>query len=134
MSRTIRRKNGCHHFWPGHNAFNPYSCGYRTIKVEDGVEYIEVFTRIRKSWQLVVDWVPVSEFVEAEKKAYYQRWGRFEHRDKKVLRHYSKSLKQAYNRAGRNEKRKQLHRLFKDPESDYLFETEYQKGILWDFT
>lgn len=133
MSRTIRRKNGCHHFWPGHNSFNPYHYNYRGCKTEDGVTYIQVFTRLRKSWELVVSWVSAEQFVEEEREAYYQRWGRFEHRDKKVLRQYSSSMKRAYNRAGRNEKRKQLHNLSKDPEADFMLETAYQKGIRWSF-
>ena len=133
MSRTIRRKNGCHHFWPGHNSFNPYHYNYNGCKTEDGVTYIQVVTRLRKSWELVVSWVPAEQFIEEQKKSHYQRWGRFEHRDKKVLRHYSKAVKHYYNRAGRANKRKQCHELMKDPETDFLLETAYQKGIRWDF-
>lgn len=131
MSRTIRRKNGSHHFTPSSNLLNPVWINAQ--KEVDGVWYVGCYERVRRTQEIALNWYSIEEYIENEKKAYYERWGKFEHRDKKVLRHYSKDVKYYYNRAGRANKRKQCHELMKDPEADFLLETAYQKGIVWDF-
>lgn len=131
MSRTIRRKKGSHHFTPSSNLLNPIWINAQ--KEVDGVWYVGCYERVRITREIVLNWYSIEEYIENEKKAYYERWGKFEHRDKKVLRHYSKAVKHYYNRAGRANKRKQCHELMKDPEADFLLETAYQKGIVWVF-
>lgn len=131
MSRTIRRKKGSRHFTPSSNLLNPIWINAQ--KEVDGVWYVGCYERVRRTREIVLNWYSIKEYIENERKAYYERWGKFEHRDKKVLRHYSKDVKHYYNRAGRANKRKQCHELMKDPEADFLLETAYQKGIVWIF-
>ena len=131
MSRTIRRKNGCHHFTPSSNLLNPIWINEQ--KEVDGIWYVGCYERVYKTREIVLNWYSIEEYIENERKSYHERWGKYEHRDKKVLRHYSKSVKHYYNRAGRANKRKQCYDLMKDPEADFLLETAYQKGIVWIF-
>lgn len=131
MSRTIRRKNGCHHFAPGSNLLNPIWVAEQ--KEVDGVWFIGCYERVRRTREFALRWYSLEEYIENEKKDYYERWGKYEHRDKKVLRHYSKVVKHFAHEASRANKRITCHKLMHDPEADYLFVTSYEKGIVWSF-
>ena len=76
MSRTIRRKNGSRHFTPSSNLLNPVRVNAQ--KEVDGVWYVGCYERVRRTREIVLNWYSIKEYIENERKAYYERWGKFE--------------------------------------------------------
>lgn len=77
------------------------------------------------------EWFSGDEFVELLNKFSYDRWGKYESRDKSINFRNTRFIKELIRDHSRANKRRQCYMLKNDPESDYLLVTAFEKGIAW---